>query len=90
MDSKPYKRIGTVVAMVVSLFVFPWWVTCMLGIYFVLFFNKPFEIFIIALFLDGMYGIVQPNFFFTHIFFLGAVVVFIVSLWIKEHFMFKN
>jgi len=64
--------------------------TVSLGICFVLFFKNPYEVFALGIFLDGLYGAEQSNFLNTHLFFLGSTLAFVISMWIKEHLMFRS
>ncbi len=89
MKTNISKRIGGAGILFLSLFFVPWWIGIILGILFVLFFEDPYEIFVYGIFLDGLYGIPQGNFFLTHIFFLCTSVFLILSLWVKEHLMFR-
>lgn len=83
------KRIGTLAVLLLSLFLFPWWVSVGFGILFVLFFEDPYEIFVFGIMLDGFYGVAADGFFSSHIFIVATALFFIFSIWIKEHFMFK-
>ena len=89
MDNNIYKRIAALVGLALSLFLLPWWITTVFGICFVLFFKNPYEVFLLGIFLDGLYGTQKLYFVYTHIFFIGTVVVFLISMWIKEHLMFR-
>jgi len=90
MDNSIYKRAAALVFLMVSLFLFSWWITVSLGICFVLFFKSPYEVFALGIFLDGLYGTEQSSFLYTHLFFLGSALAFVVSMWIKEHLIFRS
>jgi hypothetical protein len=83
------KRISASILLFASIFFVPWWMGVLIGMLFVLFFENPYEIFVYGIFLDGIYGLPEGGFFMTHIFFTGTVVFLVLSLWIKEHLMFR-
>lgn len=89
MKTSIAKRISASIFLFLSIFLVPWWIGIIMGMLFVLFFENPYEIFVYGIFLDGVYGVPVGGFFMTHIFFVGTVVFFVLSLWIKEHLMFR-
>lgn len=90
MQNNFRKRIGAALTLVFALFLLPWWLCSLLAACYVLYFQDPYEVFGYGILLDGLYGVVQSNFFFTHIFFIGTAVFLFASLWIKEHLMFNR
>ena len=89
MNSETLKRIVSLCVLFISLFVFPWWVSAIFVIFFILFFDHPYEMFVFGIMLDGLYGVPFETFFKSHIFFVGTVFALFLSIWIKEHFMFR-
>lgn len=83
------QRILAIVALFFSLFFLPWWITSALSVVFVLFFIYPFEIFVVGLFLDGLFQITHGNFFLDHAFFISFSALIIASFWLKEHLVFR-
>lgn len=76
------KRISINIALLISLFVLPWWATVLLAVVGFLGFDF-YEGIVWGAFLD-MWWFREDNFLWNNVFVFGAVVVFIVT-----HF-FKN
>jgi hypothetical protein len=83
------KRLFFDFILVFSLFYLPWWLTSILGMCFVLIFVNPFEVLVIGIFLDSLYGEPNTSFWISHVFFALSSLWILVSLWLKEFLIFK-
>lgn len=83
------RRIFSDCILVFSLFFLPWWATTIFTLGFLILFRHPWEVLVIGFFIDFLYRIPAPSFFSTHLFFLLASFLFVISYVLKEHFTFE-
>lgn len=78
-------RIFCDISLFLSLFYLPWWLTALLGLIFLIYFNHFYEIIIIGAIADMVYGIPRKVFFdaeFVNT--LAAVLLYLLSTQLKR------
>ncbi len=75
---------------VFSIFIFPWWVASFLLLAGIFLFATYAEILFCALALDILYTTLGTGFFASHIFVIIGLIIFVVSIPLKERLNFYN
>ncbi|HEY4490058.1 MAG TPA: hypothetical protein VJC12_02275 [Candidatus Paceibacterota bacterium] len=78
------KRIFIDILLFVSVFIAPWWFTVILGFILVFLFENFYEVLIIGLIIDSLYG--AHSLTWT----IAFSLLFLFSLFVKKHLKFKN
>jgi len=84
------KRIFLDSILFLSIFFLPWWITLIIGGALVYFFDSFFEILIVGLVLDTLYGIGNQGVLLGLPLTLSLSIFFLVSFLVKEHFVFNQ
>jgi len=80
-------RIFFGIALILSAFVLPWWISFSLSIIGLLYFKKLYEIIAVGIILDSLYGTVFNIFGFTFFFTLVLLVAFYVINSFKKNLL---
>lgn len=81
-------RIIADVILVISVFLWPWWVSSILCIAAIFYFRDFYEALIFGLFMDSVYSL--PEYAWGFLFTLSAALVFIVSFSLKKRLKFYD
>lgn len=82
-------RVFASIALFISFFVLPWWLTFIFAICLVFYFNFFAEAIILGYLFDSIYGGNGIHFFgFSHFFFVFFLAFFLISFWLKKMLKF--
>lgn len=86
-SSAPWRRIIFNVSIGISFLYFPWWITALIGIVFVVS-DQPFEIILWGVLIDALGGAPVPTFYNVEMLFtIGFLVLLIASRFVRTRLM---
>ncbi len=72
--------------LLLSVFIFPWWITAPLAILGTFFFISFYEVLLIGFIADRLFILsIDNGFIKTFPFTFSAILIFLLSFWIREH-----
>jgi hypothetical protein len=75
--------------LILSVFIFPWWVSGLLGLCALFYFHTFYEIVVLGLIIDSLYNAKVPHFLeFQFVVTIASILVLCISLYIKERIRF--
>jgi len=90
LNSTNKKRILVDTLLLLSVFWFPWWVTCVFAVLATIVLEFFVESLIVGILLDTLYGISNTSFIKSFPLTLLFALIFLISFWTKDHFTFTN
>jgi len=81
------KRLAIDVALLVALFVLPWWIFALISIVLLFFIPTFYEIIFLGIFIDSIYGgnVLSLS---GHYFTIGSVAIFVIFHWLSKKLLF--
>ena len=84
-------RLSADAALLISVFIMPWWIFVLFCVVFVFYFKNYYEVLVAALIFDSLYGASLPQILnFNFMFSLFAIFLIILSLYLKSRIRMYN
>lgn len=84
------KRVIFGIFLIISAFIFPWWVSAILAVIGLFYFENLYEVIFVGIIIDSLYGGIIEFFGFDFIFTAMSIILFFIMSKIKQNLLIGN